>query len=134
MQDQQESRFRRAAFVTAIRLQKKAPSPAFSTRESRGMKSPESSTRPVQILPDGRRVNESAAAGIAINGKMIIVGAADPLEVSPLLLISGRRSVTGWPSGSSVDSQDAMRFSAQAGVRSMNEIFRSNAQPGRTSA
>lgn len=65
----------------------------------------------------------AALGGLAINGKMIIVGAADPLEVSPLLLISGRRSVTGWPSGSSVDSQDAMRFSAQTGVRSMNEIF-----------
>jgi D-arabinose 1-dehydrogenase-like Zn-dependent alcohol dehydrogenase len=65
----------------------------------------------------------AALGGLAINGKMIIVGAADPLEVSPLLLISGRRSVMGWPSGSSVDSQDAMRFSAQTGVRSMNEIF-----------
>jgi D-arabinose 1-dehydrogenase-like Zn-dependent alcohol dehydrogenase len=65
----------------------------------------------------------AALGGLAINGKMIIVGAADPLEVSPLLLISGRRSITGWPSGSSVDSQDAMRFSAQTGVRSMNEIF-----------
>lgn len=65
----------------------------------------------------------AALGGLAINGRMIIVGAADPLEVSPLWLITGRRSVMGWPSGSSVDSQDAMRFSAQTGVRSMNELF-----------
>jgi D-arabinose 1-dehydrogenase-like Zn-dependent alcohol dehydrogenase len=61
--------------------------------------------------------------GLAIDGKMIIVGAADPLEVSPLLLIRGRRSVMGWPSGTSIDSQDTMRFSALTGVRSMNEVF-----------
>jgi len=29
----------------------------------------------------------------------------------------------GWPSGSSIDSQDALRFSALTGVRSMNEVF-----------
>ena len=61
--------------------------------------------------------------GLAIDGKMIIVGAADALEVPPLLLIGGRRSVMGWPSGTSIDSQDTMRFSAQTGVRSMNEVF-----------
>ena len=61
--------------------------------------------------------------GLGVDGKMIIVGAADPLEVAPLLLIGGRRSVMGWPSGSSIDSQDALRFSALTGVRSMNEVF-----------
>ncbi len=61
--------------------------------------------------------------GLGIDGKMIIVGAADPLEVSPLLLIGGRRSVMGWPSGRSIDSQDTLRFSALTGVRSMNEVF-----------
>jgi len=55
---------------------------------------------------------------------MIIVGAADdPLEVPALLLIGGRRSVAGWPSGRSIDSQDTLRFSALTGVRSMNEVF-----------
>jgi D-arabinose 1-dehydrogenase-like Zn-dependent alcohol dehydrogenase len=52
------------------------------------------------------------------------LGAAHgPLEVSPFLLLSGRRSVAGWPSGSSIDSQDTMAFSARTGVRSMNELF-----------
>jgi D-arabinose 1-dehydrogenase-like Zn-dependent alcohol dehydrogenase len=39
----------------------------------------------------------------------------------PLLL--GRRSIVGWPSGSSIDSQDTLAFSALSGVRSMNEVF-----------
>src|SRR5439155_7499300 len=63
-------------------------------------------------------------AGLAVDGKLIIVGAAaEPLDVSALLLIGGRRSIAGWPSGRSIDSQDTLRFSALTGVRSMNEVF-----------
>jgi alcohol dehydrogenase/propanol-preferring alcohol dehydrogenase len=62
--------------------------------------------------------------GLGIDGKLIVLGAADePLEVSPLLLITGRRSIVGWPSGTSADSQDTLDFSTLAGVRSMNEVF-----------
>jgi D-arabinose 1-dehydrogenase-like Zn-dependent alcohol dehydrogenase len=62
--------------------------------------------------------------GLTIGGTMIILGAApDPFEVSPLLLLGGRRSIAGWPSGRSIDSQDTLRFSALTGVRSMNEVF-----------
>jgi D-arabinose 1-dehydrogenase-like Zn-dependent alcohol dehydrogenase len=39
------------------------------------------------------------------------------------MLISGRRSIAGWPSGTAADSQDTLEFSALAGVRSMNEVF-----------
>jgi D-arabinose 1-dehydrogenase-like Zn-dependent alcohol dehydrogenase len=45
------------------------------------------------------------------------------MEVSPLLLIMGCRSVQGWYSGTSIDSQDTVAFSARTGVRSMNETF-----------
>jgi D-arabinose 1-dehydrogenase-like Zn-dependent alcohol dehydrogenase len=31
--------------------------------------------------------------------------------------------VKGWYSGTSIDSQDTLDFSALAGVRSMNEVF-----------
>jgi D-arabinose 1-dehydrogenase-like Zn-dependent alcohol dehydrogenase len=65
----------------------------------------------------------AALGGLAVGGKMIIVGAADPMEVSPLPLILARRSIVGWPSGRSIDSQDTLRFSALTGVRSMNEVF-----------
>ena len=53
----------------------------------------------------------------------IVIGAAGPISVDPILLISGRRSVKGWYSGTSIDSQDTLKFSAVAGVQSMNEIF-----------
>ena len=62
--------------------------------------------------------------GLGINGKLIVVGAAmDPLEVPALALIGGRRSIQGWPSGISADSEDTLSFSARAGVRAMTEVF-----------
>ncbi len=62
--------------------------------------------------------------GLGVNGKLIIVGAADePVQVNAGLFIAGRRSIVGWPSGNSIDSQDTLSFSVLTGVRSMNEIF-----------
>jgi D-arabinose 1-dehydrogenase-like Zn-dependent alcohol dehydrogenase len=61
--------------------------------------------------------------GLAVNGTLLIVGAAPTMQVSPLLLLSGSRAIKGWYSGTSIDSQDTLAFSARANVRSMNEIF-----------
>jgi D-arabinose 1-dehydrogenase-like Zn-dependent alcohol dehydrogenase len=61
--------------------------------------------------------------GLGVDGKLVVLGAGEPLEVSPSLLIGGRRSIIGWPSGRSIDSQDTLRFTALTGVRSMNEVF-----------
>jgi D-arabinose 1-dehydrogenase-like Zn-dependent alcohol dehydrogenase len=61
--------------------------------------------------------------GLAAKGVLIVIGAAGPISVNPILLINGSRSVKGWYSGTSIDSQDALNFSAFRGVQSMNEIF-----------
>jgi alcohol dehydrogenase/propanol-preferring alcohol dehydrogenase len=61
--------------------------------------------------------------GLAANGTLLIVGAAESMQVSPLFLLMGCRSVKGWYSGTSIDSQDALAFSARSGVKSMNETF-----------
>jgi D-arabinose 1-dehydrogenase-like Zn-dependent alcohol dehydrogenase len=61
--------------------------------------------------------------GLAPNGVLMVIGAAGPLSVDPILLISGARSVKGWYSGTSIDSQDTLSFSASSGVHSMNEVF-----------
>jgi len=66
----------------------------------------------------------SALEGLAVNGKLFVIGASnEPIEIPPLLLLSGRRSVVGWPSGSSIDSQDTLSFAIHSGVRSVNEVF-----------
>jgi len=61
--------------------------------------------------------------GLGINGTLVVIGAAQALTVSPILLISGRRSVKGWYSGTALDSQDTLKFSVLSGVRSMNEVY-----------
>jgi D-arabinose 1-dehydrogenase-like Zn-dependent alcohol dehydrogenase len=61
--------------------------------------------------------------GLGPNGVLIVIGASGPIPVNPLLLINGKTAVKGWYSGTSIDSQDTLKFSVAAGVESMNEIF-----------
>jgi D-arabinose 1-dehydrogenase-like Zn-dependent alcohol dehydrogenase len=55
---------------------------------------------------------------------MVVVGATpDPIEVPPFLLISGHRAVEGWPSGTSIESEDTLAFSALVDIRPMIETM-----------
>lgn len=66
----------------------------------------------------------ATVAGLAPRGRLMVLGAANPpLEVVPLDLIMGRRAIEGWYSGTSIDAEDTLNFSAQSGVQSMNEAF-----------
>jgi D-arabinose 1-dehydrogenase-like Zn-dependent alcohol dehydrogenase len=65
----------------------------------------------------------AVVGGLGVDGKLLIVGAADSFEISPLALIGGRRSIAGWPSGRSIDSEDTLGFSSLTGVRPMNELY-----------
>src|SRR4029077_10895300 len=62
--------------------------------------------------------------GLGQNGTMMVVGAStDPIEVTPVQLIFGYRSVRGWASGTPADSEDTLRFTALTGVRPMIERY-----------
>jgi D-arabinose 1-dehydrogenase-like Zn-dependent alcohol dehydrogenase len=62
--------------------------------------------------------------GLAPNGKLLVIGAAfDPIEVTPIQLISGSRALQGWWSGTPADSEDTLRFSELSGVRAMIETY-----------
>lgn len=62
--------------------------------------------------------------GLGPNGKMVVLGAApEPIEVAPIQLISGKKSIQGWPSGIPTDSEDTLRFAELTGVRPMIEKF-----------
>jgi D-arabinose 1-dehydrogenase-like Zn-dependent alcohol dehydrogenase len=65
----------------------------------------------------------AVVGGLGPNGVLVVIGAAGPMLIDPILLIGGQRSVKGWYSGTAIDSQDTLRFSASNGVQSMNEIF-----------
>src|SRR5438552_1701914 len=62
--------------------------------------------------------------GLSVDGKLLIPAApAEPLSLSMLPLIMGRRSVAGWYSGTAMDSQETLKFSVLSGVHPMNEVF-----------
>jgi D-arabinose 1-dehydrogenase-like Zn-dependent alcohol dehydrogenase len=65
----------------------------------------------------------SVAGGLAVNGTLMVIGAVPSLQVAPLELLTGRRSVKGWYSGMAIDSQDTLSFSVLSGVRAMNEVY-----------
>ncbi|MDB4955765.1 MAG: alcohol dehydrogenase [Myxococcales bacterium] len=66
----------------------------------------------------------STAGGLKPRGKLLIVAAPfEPLSVSAFGLLSGK-SVAGWPSGSAIDSEDAMAFSALTAVKPRVETFK----------
>ena len=65
----------------------------------------------------------AVVGGLATHGSLMVIGAAPSLTVSPGQLLFRNLSVTGWYSGTSIDSQETLGFSVLTGVRSMNEIF-----------
>ena len=73
--------------------------------------------------PDSNAI-ASMVDGLGANGKLLIVAApGEPVMVNAVTLIGKRASVQGWPSGTSKDSEDTLRFSAMAGVRPMIERY-----------
>src|SRR5580692_8803953 len=62
--------------------------------------------------------------GLGPNGKLIVIGATfDPIEVSPIQLITGSRTIQGWAAGTPADSEDTLRFAELTDVRPMIETF-----------
>ena len=62
--------------------------------------------------------------GLGPNGKLMVIGAAfDPIEVTPMQLISGCRTIQGWAAGTPADSEDTLRFAELTGVRPMIETY-----------
>ena len=62
--------------------------------------------------------------GLGMNGRLMVVGATlDPIEVTPVQLIFGMKSLQGWASGIPTDSEDTLRFAELTGVRPMIEKY-----------
>jgi len=83
--------------------------------------------RDAQIIlataPSSKAMSE-VIDGLAPNGKLMVVGATmDPIEVTPVQLITGSRSIQGWASGTPADAEDTLRFAELTGVRPMIETY-----------
>jgi D-arabinose 1-dehydrogenase-like Zn-dependent alcohol dehydrogenase len=87
----------------------------------------------LQKLGGARVILATAPSGKAITplidalsnqGELVIVGASnDPIEVVSTQLISRTRSIKGWPSGSAIDTEDALKFCAFTGIRPMIQKY-----------
>jgi len=65
----------------------------------------------------------STLGGLKPRGKLLIVAApGEPFPVSAFALLTGK-TIAGWPSGTAMDSQDAMSFATLTGVRPRTEVF-----------
>jgi D-arabinose 1-dehydrogenase-like Zn-dependent alcohol dehydrogenase len=66
----------------------------------------------------------SVLDGLGVNGNLLVPAApAEPLTINVMSLITGRRSVSGWYSGTARDSQDTLEFSAFNGIHPMIEKY-----------
>lgn len=73
--------------------------------------------------PSGKAITPFVEA-LGLRGELVIVGAStDPIEISARQLIPLKRTIRGWASGSSIDSEEAMKFCVLTGVRALIEKF-----------
>jgi D-arabinose 1-dehydrogenase-like Zn-dependent alcohol dehydrogenase len=73
--------------------------------------------------PSGKAMS-ALLGGLGANGSLLVVGAStDPIEVSPIQLIAGKKRIQGWASGTPTDSEDTLRFAEMRGVRPMIEKY-----------
>ena len=62
--------------------------------------------------------------GLAPNGELMVIGASnEPLQITPIQLITGSRTIQGWAAGTAADSEDTLHFCELTGVRPMIETY-----------
>ncbi len=62
--------------------------------------------------------------GLGPNGKLMVIGVAfDSLDITPVQLVTGSRTIQGWASGTSADEEDTLHFAELTGVRPMIETY-----------
>ena len=77
----------------------------------------------VATAPSSKAMSE-LIDGLGPNGELMVIGATfDPIEVTPMQLITGSRTIQGWAAGTPADSEDTLRFAELSGVRPMIETY-----------
>jgi D-arabinose 1-dehydrogenase-like Zn-dependent alcohol dehydrogenase len=77
----------------------------------------------IATAPDSKAITD-LIGGLGPNGKLLIIGvASNPIEVTPVQLIRGGKSIEGWAGVTPADSDDTLRFAELRGVRAMIETY-----------
>src|SRR6202162_202420 len=101
----------------SVYIDNKATNPVEALQELRG-------AQVIMATAPSSKAMSELIDGLGPNGKLIVIGVAfDPIEVTPVQLISGSRSIQGWAAGTAADSEDTLRFAELTGVRPMIETY-----------
>jgi D-arabinose 1-dehydrogenase-like Zn-dependent alcohol dehydrogenase len=74
-------------------------------------------------VPSGKAVTP-LLAGLCVRGKLVVVGVSpEPIAASSFVMVGQSASVIGHASGTSIESEDTLRFSVLSGVRPMIETM-----------
>jgi D-arabinose 1-dehydrogenase-like Zn-dependent alcohol dehydrogenase len=66
----------------------------------------------------------AALGGLGYAGEFVIVGVpAKPIQATVTGMVLQRQSIHGWPSGTSIDSEDTLKFSEMTGVLPLIEKY-----------
>jgi len=66
----------------------------------------------------------SLTNGVGVDGILLTLGASgEPLSINTIQLISGRKSIQGWPSGAPIDAEDTLNFASLTGTKAMIESY-----------
>jgi hypothetical protein len=77
----------------------------------------------IATAPNSKAMTE-LIGGLGPNGKLLLIGvASDPIEVAPVQLIRGGKTIEGWAGVTPADSDDALRFAGLRGIRAMIETY-----------
>lgn len=61
--------------------------------------------------------------GLAPGGKLLCLAPVGGVEFDTDAMVSGARSVHGWPSGHAIDSEEAIKFAQEHGIKCMIEEY-----------
>ena len=74
-------------------------------------------------VPSGKAVSP-LIAGLGVRGRLVVVGVSpEPIETPSVNMVGQSASVIGHASGTSIESEDTLRFSALSGIRPMIETM-----------
>jgi len=77
----------------------------------------------IATAPNSKSMSD-LVGGLGPNGKLIVVGVEfAAIEVTPVQLIMGGKSIQGWNTGAPADAEDTLRFAELSGVRPMIETY-----------
>jgi len=77
----------------------------------------------IATAPNSKAITQ-ILPGLSVDGNLIVVAATlDPIQVTPVQLLSRRIKLSGWLTGTPRDAEETILFSSRANIKPMIEIY-----------